>query len=109
MLALTPAHSDDGTTSFGVGAASCANWKFSPGNDFEGKAWILGFWSGLNVASRNHSVGDNTDGPAILAEVALICKAKPSITLQKAVIDHYLVVAKNADLAPRKITPQTSR
>jgi len=88
VLALTPAHSEP-SQSFGMGTSSCATWKLHPSNDNAGSNWILGFWSGLNDASTTHFVGRDTDAPAILAEVALICAAKPSMILQYAVISYY--------------------
>jgi hypothetical protein len=59
------------TLSFGIGSASCATWKLNATRDFEGKTWILGFWSGLNAAAdKANFVGIDTDPPAILAEIA---------------------------------------
>ena len=79
--------------SFGVGSSSCASWKLNNNNDHAGKMWILGFWSGLNsAADTTNFVGIDTDGPAILAEVGLICASSPSMKLQDAIIAHYTKV-----------------
>jgi hypothetical protein len=83
-----PAHSQ--TLSFGMGIKSCANWKLNSYNDYAGQTWILGFWSGLNAAADTANfVGIDTDAPAILAEIALICSNSPSMKLQDAIIAHY--------------------
>jgi hypothetical protein len=105
VLALTPAHSQD-ILSFGMGNSSCANWKLNPDNDRVGSNWILGFWSGLNAASTPSLVGLATDAPAIIAEVALICAAKPLMLLQASVLSHYeRVRAEEAVTAARKSAP----
>jgi hypothetical protein len=81
-----PAHS----AYFGVGINSCANWQ-TKGNDFQGKAWILGYWSGLSsMDEAGDIVGNETDAAAIFAEVALICTKNPSMKLREAVLSHYL-------------------
>jgi hypothetical protein len=86
VLALTPAHS----AYFGIGISSCANWQ-TPGNETQGKAWILGFFSGMSAMdSTGRGVGDEIDGRAILAEVALICAKNPSMKLRDAVYKYYL-------------------
>jgi hypothetical protein len=79
VLVLTPAHS----AYFGIGISSCATWQ-SKGNENQGKVWILGFFSGMSAMdSTGDGVGNETDGPAILAEVALICARNPSMKLRK--------------------------
>ena len=104
MLSLT-AHSE--TLSFGIGSASCATWKLNATRDYEGKTWILGFWSGLNAAAdKANFVGIDTDAPAILAEIALICAKSPSRKLQDAANAYYFQVrAKErpkANMAPSR-------
>jgi hypothetical protein len=95
------------TLSFGIGSASCATWKLNATRDFEGKTWILGFWSGLNAAAdKANFVGIDTDPPAILAEIALICAKSPSMKLQDAARTHYFRVraidGPKATMAPSK-------
>ena len=79
---------------FGIGSKSCANWKLNATNYVEGKAWILGYWSGLNVGAdvddkERHMAGSKTDATAIWAEVSSICEKSPSLSLMQAVNAHY--------------------
>jgi hypothetical protein len=86
LWSCTPAHS----SYLGVGISSCANWQ-TKGNDFQGKVWILGYWSGLSsMDPAGDYVGNETDAAAIFAEVALICAKSPSMKLREAVLSHYL-------------------
>jgi hypothetical protein len=85
VLATAPARS----AYFGIGINSCANW-LTPGKERDGRVWILGFFSGLSeMDPAGSEVGNETDAPAILAEVALICGKNPSMHLKDAVAQHY--------------------
>ena len=75
-----------GSLLFGDGLDSCASC-LQPAHFHDGKAWIFGFWSGLNAGGG--LVGSNTDGAAILAEVRRICEQEPSTRLVEAVAKHY--------------------
>jgi hypothetical protein len=71
---------------YGIGRSSCANWLSQPVKENEGKAWIFGFWAGLNrLNEQNHMVGGKSDGPAIVGETRKICAAEPSTDLVDAV------------------------
>ena len=50
--------------------------------------WILGFWSGLNVA-KNGLVGDKTTASGVVGEVKLYCASHPSMGLAQATLDTY--------------------
>ena len=72
-------------TTMGIGAGECSTWLRSPRTEEVGIAWILGAWSGMNMAntSTNRQVG-NTLGPqAIVAAIKLRCQRSP----QSAVSD----------------------
>ena len=85
VLAITPAHS----AYFGIGTSSCANWQ-THGNESQGRIWIMGFFSGMSAMDpAGDDVGNETDAPAILAEVALICGKNPSMKLRDAVSKYY--------------------
>ena len=62
-----PSHADhDGTIVQGPvmmfgGDLSCATWL--AGNLYNGKVWILGFWTGRNIEGT-HTAGRTTDGMA---------------------------------------------
>src|SRR5262249_18574426 len=70
----------------GIGRMSCAHWLSQSLNEDE--AWILGFWSGLNHA-KARTVGQHTDGEAIIAEVRKVCAARPSMPLADATFTAY--------------------
>ena len=94
LLNLPQVHADETIPvwNIGIGIASRANWKLNSQNDGEGRSWITGFWSGLNAGSLDKTrrmLGSKTDVPAIWAEVAIICKKNPSMTLAEAVLEHY--------------------
>jgi len=74
---------------FGVGATeSCATWLSSPESEFQGFTWLLGYWSGMNVASgvsgHQGMVGSTTDSQGTLAEVKKVCARQPSLLLVNA-------------------------
>lgn len=66
----------------GIGRASCATWLSSKDTEFEGSAWILGFWSGsnysLSFSNQNGDVGATTDAQGIIGEMKKRCQANPS-------------------------------
>src|SRR5262245_36344307 len=70
----------------GIGRMSCAHWLSQSFN--EGEAWILGFWSGLNHA-KARTVGQHTNGEAIIAGVRKVCAARPSMPLVGATFTAY--------------------
>ena len=85
VLATAPAH----PAFFGIGVNSCANW-LEPGQEREGRIWIMGFFSGMSAMDPvGSAVGNDTDVPALVAEVALICRKNPSMKLMDAVAQHY--------------------
>jgi hypothetical protein len=85
----------------GIGLRSCAHWLCNT-SIYEGEVWILGFWTGLNVANASlagqgfvghGSVGHGTDAQGIFAEVRKVCAARPSMTLSSAVFTVYSEMA----------------
>ena len=74
----------------GIGRMSCAHWLSQSFN--EGEGWILGFWSGLNVANAR-TIGQHTDGEGIIAEVRKVCATQPSKTLVTATFTAYSEMA----------------
>ena len=74
----------------GIGRMSCAHWLSESFN--EGEGWILGFWSGLNLANAQ-TVGQHTDGEGIIAEVRKVCTARASMTLAGATFAAYSEMA----------------
>src|SRR5262245_39375779 len=74
----------------GIGRMSCAHWLSQSFN--EGEGWILGFWSGLNLANAR-TVGQHTDGEGMIAEVRKTCATLPSMTLVKATFTAYSEMA----------------
>jgi hypothetical protein len=74
----------------GIGRMSCAYWLSQSVN--EGEGWILGFWSGLNYANTR-TVGQHTDGEAMIAEVRKVCATRPSMTLAGATFTVYSQMA----------------
>ena len=79
-------------TLFGKGATSCAT-AMNPQTKMESRAWVLGFWSGLNSAAsmdrKNGAVGDSTDALGVIGEVELECANNPSQVLAQAVFNVY--------------------
>lgn len=57
--------------------------------------WILGFWTGLNVAKNAH-VGDGTTASGIVGEVKLYCSAHPSVSIAQATLDTYSAMRSSA-------------
>lgn len=89
--AIPLAHADNAMI-FGIGYSSCAIWTSDPDNEMQASVWVLGYWSGLNAPlqlSESTSVGKSTDAYGIIAEVKLVCKNKPSISIINATIETY--------------------
>lgn len=78
-------------TMFGVGSQSCASWLATPASEFQGTAWIVGFWSGANYAMASNDTGgqtgDSTDGLGLIGEVKRLCQQHPSESLVKTTIN----------------------
>jgi hypothetical protein len=64
-----------------MGRRSCAHWQSSAETLNEGKVWIYGFWSGMNVFNTSHTVGSKTDPAGIIGEVKKFCENAPSESL----------------------------
>jgi|SRR5665213_498392 len=73
----------------GIGSNSCAYWLSNPVFDRDGRNWVLGYWSGLNVNAAHPAVGVHSDAEGIWGEVKKICVAEPSTPLSSAVMDVY--------------------
>ncbi|MDH7795317.1 MULTISPECIES: hypothetical protein [unclassified Beijerinckia] len=77
-------------TAFGIGTDSCVNWQSTDAHKTEGNAWILGFWSALNLASRiDAKIDADVDANSIWSEVAAACATTPSGKLADAVLVTY--------------------
>lgn len=72
----------------GIGGMSYPIWTADESSRSEGDAWILGFWSGANMA-RSLAVGSSTDGAGIIARVLDTCRDDPSLLLVHAAIKVY--------------------
>jgi hypothetical protein len=74
----------------GIGNESCANWLSNAYKEDEGRVWIMGFWSGLNLFNNaDHTVGRANDVKGVLGEVKRICIARPSLELGRAAREVY--------------------
>ena len=73
--------------SYGIGRQPCADFMSNPEHLFQGSVWILGYWTGLNVAGPegSHMVGQHTESEAIIADVKKACQAEPKIPLYGAI------------------------
>jgi len=84
LPSLATAQTPPTVNAFGSGLSSCASWLNSHDARGEGDGWILGFWSGANVAAWK-SVGSTTDAHGVIGEVELVCRKQPSLLLATAV------------------------
>lgn len=83
-LALAAALVSQQGTWIGFGQMSCATWNSGRStSDAEGRAYILGWWTGRN-SGLTAEVGHTTDGAGIIEEVRLVCRAEPSLGLGAA-------------------------
>lgn len=88
-------------TAFGIGTDSCANWQSTAAHKSEGEAWILGFWSALNLAGRiDVKIDAGIDAPDIWSEVKKTCASTPDSRLADAVLTAYdkMVVRRRASI-----------
>lgn len=77
-------------TAFGIGTDSCLNWQSTDAHKTEGNAWILGFWSALNLASRiDAKIDADVDADGIWSEVKIACAKAPLGKLADAVLETY--------------------
>jgi hypothetical protein len=84
------ATAEQDTLVLGIGARSCAYWLSTPPARNEGRIWIMGFWSGWNLANdRDHQVGRHTDVDGKVALVQKECDRDPSMTLMNATARAY--------------------
>ena len=63
--------------------------------EWQARQWILGFWSGLNVAFgvsgvAPDDVGKSTTSSGIMGEIKALCSRQPAQPLPEAVRDVYL-------------------
>lgn len=86
-LALAGALLSQQGTWLGFGQMSCATWNSrTSSSDAEGRAYILGWWTGRN-SGLGLSVGETTDGNGIIEEVRLVCRAQPSRHIAEATFE----------------------
>jgi hypothetical protein len=61
----------------------------------EGKAWIFGYWSGLNTLNdKGHLTGNHTDSAGIVGEVKKLCDDHPSMGFSDAILAVYTAMTK---------------
>jgi hypothetical protein len=85
-----------------VGDQSCAAWTqrlLGTVQEQADRVWIIGFWSGLNMATahrtgRNSMAGGDTDGPGIVGEVRKECSSSPSTSLSQAIVNVFYRMKK---------------
>ena len=94
LLAMVQPSLADDVWSFGMGKDSCATWLTSTQSVNQGTIWILGAWTGMNLANRNGLVGKGTDGPGIVAAVRRRCQNDLSALLVVTVNDVYMQFEK---------------
>ncbi len=67
----------------------CQTWLGVPGAQKEGSAWVLGFWSGMNVeaalARNSANVGHSMQWNDVISEVEKICRQDPAKMMSVAV------------------------
>lgn len=73
---------------FGIGNEACAS-AVDPERSLERDIWIMGYWSGLNVASKR-ATGKGIDVFGIFLAVDEQCAAQPNEMLMQAVYDVWL-------------------
>ena len=91
LLGAAAAQSPTPAYMLGAGTGSCAS-AFSPAQQFDTESWIMGFWSGLNIARLSMN-GANTDAEGIIGEVRLVCAQHPSKALGLATIEAWKKLA----------------
>lgn len=87
LMAFALLGASQDSTVFGIGLESCAT-AMQPRREIERRAYILGFWSGMNGANGK-SVGRKTDALGAIGEVELYCQRNPSEALVQATYDTY--------------------
>lgn len=75
----------------GIGGNSCASNMATP-DDSARVAWVFGFWTAMNF-TKDKNVGGSTDPRGIYAEVELLCRQQPSLTLAVATYRTYARLA----------------
>ena len=96
-LTALPCRAQDGSqpssmaSTMGIGAAECSAWLRSPRSEEAGIAWILGAWTGMNMANptNNRQVGDTLGPQAIVATIKMRCQRAPNTTLAKVLQAFY--------------------
>lgn len=78
-------------STMGIGAAECSAWLRSHRAEEAGIAWILGAWTGMNMANptTNRQVGDTLGPQAIVAAIKTRCQSAPATPLAKIVHAFY--------------------
>ncbi len=80
-----PAGGGQGVIAFGMGRQTCTQWLASPASTAEGGAWLLGYWSAVNLLNEgNHMVGRQVGSDGVVDGVREVCGATPDDTLMDA-------------------------
>jgi hypothetical protein len=75
---------------WGVGTQKCSTWLSAAPNKMIDN-WIWGYWSGLNTMNvKNHDVGSNLKGSAILEAVRTKCRLDAAIPIATAIEGAYV-------------------
>jgi hypothetical protein len=103
ILSAVPAFAaEDDFWVIGMGRRSCAHWQSSAETLNEGKVWIYGFWSGMNVFNTSHTVGSKTDPAGIIGEVKKFCENAPSESLFDAASMAFLAMDRSYAARPQR-------
>lgn len=88
MMLVAAANADNARAQlFGSANYSCSTaWSF--GHQHASSEWVMGFWSGMNMATPGQNVGA-IEGKAIVAAVRRFCKAVPLMPLGSAAFETY--------------------
>jgi hypothetical protein len=70
----------------------CADMVRSRSVPGEVRAWVLGYWSGLNTGHRA-TVGTESSANGVVGEVKLFCERHPSVKLVDAIEAVYFVMS----------------
>jgi len=98
-ISLFPAYASDARTpvmwAYGIGYQSCAYWLSNAYTENEGATWILGYWTGRNMANApDRMVGSNSDADGLTGEIKKTCVQEPSTRLMDAIERTYIVFQK---------------
>jgi hypothetical protein len=87
---LSPSGARAGPFEVGLGTMTCSYWLSTPELEGEGDAWLLGFWTGMNMVNRaDRTIGVQTDGDNILRMIKHDCRETPTWLLVDVATNAY--------------------